>query len=138
MSDVIANVSDLPPDNDLIIPHAKSKNITVTRFTPDNRIVNNEFVLNCLEGGSFIIQLGNLTINTKYRFRFTAVHENEKQYFTVEPNSEVFIATEDSQNINIVTFYTGSSEKVLVKFTIEEVDSGNAEDEFFIFLCSEE
>jgi len=136
MSDVIENVSDLPPDNDLIVPYKQIKNITVTRFTSDNRIVNNEFVFNCVGGGSFIVQLGNLTVNTKYRFKFTAVHENEKQYFTVEPNSEVFVAKEDSQNINIVAFYTGNSKKILIKFTIEEVESGKSEDEFFIFECA--
>lgn len=135
-SDSINNVCDLPPDNDLIIPNKQLKTIRVDRFTTNNEVLNNEFEFDCSNGGSFIVQLNNLTIGNRYRFSFVVVHANERSNFTIEPNNENFVAKDTSQNINIVSFYTGSSSKILIKFTILNLDTNKSEDEFFIFSCS--
>ena len=135
-SDSINNVCDLPPDNDLIIPNKKLKTIRVDRFTTDNQVLNNEFEFDCINGGSFIIQLNNLIVGNRYNFNFTVVHANERDNFIIEPNNENFIAKESFQNINIVSFYNGLSSKVLIKFTILNLDTNKSEDEFFIFSCS--
>ena len=135
MSDSIHNVCDLPPDNDAIDPYHKTKNITVDRFTTDNQIVNNEFEFDCVNGSSFIVKLGNLTVGNRYKFNFSVVHGNESG-FSVQPNQETFIAKEIIQNINIISFYSGSSNKILVKFSIENLTTSITENEFFIFSCS--
>jgi len=136
MSDSIHNVCDLPPDNDAIDPYHKTKSITVDRFTTDNQIVNNEFEFDCVNGSSFIVQLGNLTVGNRYKFNFSVVHDNESGLFNVQPNQETFIAKEITQNINIISFYSGSSNKILVKFSIENLTTSITENEFFIFSCS--
>ncbi len=136
MSDSIHHVCDLPPDNDAIDPYHKTKSITVDRFTTDNQIVNNEFEFDCVNGSSFIVQLGNLTVGNRYKFNFSVVHDNESGLFSVQPNQETFIAKEITQNINIISFYSGSSNKILVKFSIENLTTSITENEFFIFSCS--
>lgn len=136
MSDSIHNVCDLPPDNDSVDPYHKTKTITVDRFTTDNEIVNNEFEFDCVNGSSFIVQLGSLIVGNRYKFNFSVVHDNEAGLFGVQPNQETFIAKETTQNINIISFYSGSSNKILVRFSIENLTTSVTENEFFIFSCS--
>jgi len=126
----------LPPYDDNIKPNKELKTIRVDRFTTNNQILDNEFVFDCTQGGSFIIQLNNLVVGTNYKFEFTVVHTNEKPYFILEPNNETFVAKDTSQNINIIAFYTGTSSKTLIKFTIHNLDTRVSEEEFFIFECS--
>ena len=64
------------------------------------------------------------------------MHDNESDLFSVQPNQETFIAKEITQNINIISFYSGSSNKILVKFSIENLTTSITENEFFIFSCS--
>lgn len=135
ISNDIDVLSDLPPTSDNIVPYHETKTIKVDRYTNNNEILNNEFVFSCIDGGSFILQLKNLTIGDKYRFSIEIPHPNDALNFSLEPNNEEFVAVDITQNINIICFYTGSSPKILVKLRIENVSKKFSEDEFFIFRC---
>lgn len=138
ISDEIDVVCELPPTEDNIIPYHTTKKFRIDRYSESNEILNNEFVLDCSEMVSFIVQANNLRIGNTYKFQFSIPHKSEQSFVLVEPNNQTFVATSSAQNINIIVKYTGNSNKFLVRFNLCEncsETSGYEENEFFIFQC---
>lgn len=138
ISDEIDIVCELPPENDSIIPYHTTKKFRIDRYSENNDILNNEFILNCSEFVSFIVQASNLRIGNTYKFQFSIPHTSEQSFVSIEPNNQTFVATSSTQNINIIVKYTGPSDKFLVRFNLCENCSDTAsyeENEFFIFKC---
>lgn len=135
LSHISDDVCSLPPKADDIVPYHTTKKFTVDRFTIDQEILSNEFDMNCSNIASFIVEVGNLTLNNDYTFTFSVAHPSERQFAKIEPATETFKANESKHNINIVASYTGNSTKFLIKLTIKDDTADITEDEFFIFNC---
>ncbi len=92
--------------------------------------------INCSNEDNLLqLDLQGLTINNKYKYEFSVYLPDHKTNTKLAPATDIFVAREDSRNVETVIEYSGTN-ILIIKFSLTNITSSLNHSEFFILTCS--